>query len=341
MPNHSLMRQVLITGGGGFVGRAVVKRLLTLNIKPVILGRHYYPDLDDPGIRQVRGDVCSPATVIKAARGCDTIFHIAAKAGIWGSKQEYYAINLQGTKNVIKACEVNGIKRLIHTSSPSVVFAEHDLAGVNETAPYAEKFLCYYAVSKAAAEKMVLTANGTGLKTTALRPHLIWGPGDNHLIPRILERARRGRLVQVGGGDNMVDISYIDNVAEAHILAARNLCQGASAAGRAYFISQGQPVNLWDWINQLLEQAGLSPVRKKISFRAAYTIGAGLEFIYHGLRIRQEPLMTRFMALQLAKSHWFSIKAAEHDLGYHPLVSTAAGLRRTIAALKLDCRSAA
>ncbi len=326
------MRQALVTGGGGFVGQAVVRRLLSLNIKPVILGRHYYPALDAPGIRQVRGDICTPEVVIQAARGCDTIFHIAAKAGIWGSKQEYYAINLQGTKNVIKACEVNGTKRLIHTSSPSVVFAEQDLAGVNETAPYGKKFLCHYAASKAAAEKLVLAANGEGLKTTAIRPHLIWGPGDNHLIPRILERARRGRLVQVGAGDNMVDISYIDNVAEAHILAARNLCQGASsAAGRAYFISQGQPVNLWAWINELLKQAGLPPVRKRISFRTAYTIGALLEFIYRGLRIRREPLMTRFMAQQLAKSHWFSIKAAENDLGYRPLISTAAGLRRTLA----------
>ncbi len=341
MPVHNPMRQALITGGGGFVGRAVVKRLLASNIKPVILGRHYYPGLDDSRIRQVRGDICSPETVIQAARGCDTIFHIAAKAGIWGSKQEYYAVNLQGTRNVIKACEVNGIKRLIHTSSPSVVFAEHDLAGIDETAPYAEKFFCHYAASKAAAEKLILSVNGADLKTTAIRPHLIWGPGDNHLIPRILERARRGRLVQVGEGNNMVDISYIDNVAEAHILTAENLCRSASAAGRAYFISQGQPVNLWGWINQLLEQAGLPPVRKKISFKTAYIIGAVLEFIYHGLRIRREPLMTRFMALQLARSHWFSIKSAENDLGYHPLVSTAAGLRRTIATLKPDCSTAA
>ncbi len=341
MPNHSPMRQVLITGGGGFVGQAVVRRLLALNIKPVVMGRHHYPALEESGIRQVRGDICSPETVILAARGCDTIFHIAAKAGIWGPRQEYYAINLQGTRNVIKACKVNGIKRLIHTSSPSVVFAEHDLIGINETAPYAEKFLCHYAASKAAAEKMVLTANGADLKTTALRPHLIWGPGDNHLIPRILERARRGRLLQVGEGNNMVDISYIDNVAEAHILAAENLCRGASAAGQAYFISQGQPVNLWGWINELLTQVGLPPVRKKISFKMAYTMGAVLEFIYGGLRIRREPLMTRFMALQLAKSHWFSIKAAENDLGYYPLVSTAAGLRRTIATIKPDCLTAA
>ncbi|VAW42175.1 NAD(P)H steroid dehydrogenase-like protein in alkane synthesis cluster [hydrothermal vent metagenome] len=330
MPAHSPMHQALITGGGGFVGRAVINALSALNIKAVILGRHYYPGLEAPGISQVRGDICSPETVIKAARGCDTIFHIAAKAGIWGSKQEYYAINLQGTQNVIKACKVNGIKRLIHTSSPSVVFSAHDLAGIDETAPYGKNFLCHYAASKAAAEKLVLTANGADLKTTALRPHLIWGPGDNHLIPRILERARRGRLIQVGEGNNMVDISYIDNVAEAHILAAMNLCRGASAAGRAYFISQGQPVNLWGWINELLTKADLPVVRKKISFGTAYTIGALLEFIYHGLRIRREPLMTRFTALQLAKSHWFSIKAAEKDLGYRPLISTAAGLRRTI-----------
>jgi nucleoside-diphosphate-sugar epimerase len=168
----------------------------------------------------------------------------------------------------------------------------------------------------------------------ALRPHLVWGPGDPNLIPRIIQRAREGKLVQVGDGTNLVDITYIDNAAEAHVLAGDALSPGAPCAGRVYFISQGEPIVLWSWINELLSALGIPAVRRKISHRKARWIGALLELAYGVLGIRSEPRMTRFLADQLARSHYFSIEAARCDLGYEPRVSNEEGLRRLVSSLR-------
>ena len=278
-----------------------------------------------------RGDIRDLSFLAGAFAGCDTVFHVAAKAGIWGSRQEYFSINLTGSENVIAACRRNRVAKLIYTSTPSVVAGGGDIAGGDESLPYPEKYLCHYAASKAAAEKAVLAANGAELATVALRPHLVWGPGDTNLIPRLVERGRRGLLKRVGAGKNLVDISYIDNVVDAHLLAATNLAGGRSAAGRAYFISQGEPVNLWGWIDEFFRMAGVPPVRKAVGFREARLAGGLLELLYTLGGIEREPLMTRFLAEQLAHSHWFSIAAARRDLGYHPRVTTAEGLQRTAA----------
>ena len=171
------------------------------------------------------------------------------------------------------------------------------------------------------------------LLTCSLRPHLIWGPRDPHLVPRLIERARRGRLRQIGDGTNLVDMVYVDNAAQAHLLAADALIEGSPVGGRAYFISQGEPINCWQWINDILALAGLPPVRKKISLAAARRIGFVLESVYRALRIAREPLMTRFLATQLATSHYFDITAARRDFGYRPNVSTQEGMRRLSAAI--------
>jgi len=325
------MRKALVTGGGGFVGLAIVKRLVAAGVEPVVVGRHRYPEVEQLGVETREGDVRDREFLLRAARGCDAVFHVAAKAGIWGRREEYLSINLTGTEQVIAACLHNDIGVLVYTSTPSVVFSDHDLAGVDEGAPYPQRFLCHYAESKALAEARVLAANGGALKTVALRPHLVWGPGDTNLIPRLLDRGRRGVLQQVGDGGNLVDIVYIDNVVDAHLLAARNLTTGGSAGGKAYFISQGEPVHLWAWINSLFAELHIPAVRKQVSFAKAYAAGAVLEGIYRVLGLGREPLMTRFLALQLAKSHWFSIAAARRDLGYEPAVSTAEGMRRLVA----------
>jgi len=327
----SSMKKVLVTGGGGFVGQAIVRKLLTEHIEAVVVGRHRYPEIERLGVETKVGDIRDGQFLVRAARGCDAVFHVAAKAGIWGRRQDYFSINLTGAEQVVQACHANGIGILVYTSTPSVVFANHDLAGVDERTPYAQHFLCHYAHSKALAEERVLQANSADLKTVALRPHLVWGPGDNNLIPRLVERGRKGLLKQVGDGQNLVDIAYIDNVADAHWLAAVNLETSATAAGKAYFISQGKPVNLWDWINGLFAELGIQPVKKQVSFGKAYAAGALLEGIYRILALRSEPLMTRFLAQQLAKSHWFSIEAARRDLGYEPKVSTEEGMRRLVA----------
>lgn len=324
------MKRALVTGGGGFVGLAIVKRLLAMGVEPVVIGRNHYPYVERLGVKQLPGDIRDADIINRASKGCDTVFHVAAKAGIWGDRKEYLGINFTGTKNVIQACLDNGIGRLIYTSTPSVVFANQDLAGIDEQTPYAGRFLCHYAASKAAAEQLVLAVNSCDLRTVALRPHLVWGPGDTNLIPRLVTRGRKGQLKQVGDGTNLVDISYIDNVVEAHILAAENLAGLGNAAGKTYFISQGKPENLWEWINALFTGLKIPPVKRKISFRKAYMAGVFFEIIYKAAGIRREPMMTRFLAQQLAKSHWFSTAAAARDFGYKPVVSTEEGMNRLL-----------
>jgi nucleoside-diphosphate-sugar epimerase len=320
----------LVTGGGGFVGRAVVSRLLALGVRTKVIGRHRYPQVEAAGATGIVGDIAERDVLFRAVQGVDVVFHVAALAGIWGSWPTYHRINVQGTTNIIEACRNAKVPFLVYTSTPSVVFNGEDICGGDEGLPYGRDFLCHYAKSKVMAEAMVLAAVGDDLKTCALRPHLIWGPGDPHLLPRLLARGREKRLRQVGDGSNLVDITYIDNVAEAHILAAANLAGAGTASGKAYFISQGEPVRLWPWINELFSRMAVPPVEKRVSLSTAYRLGMVLEMVYTVLCLRQEPRMTRFLAEQLAKSHYFSIEQARRELGYEPLVSTEEGLRRTV-----------
>ncbi len=322
------MRQVLVTGGGGFVGLAIVKLLRQMDISTIVVGRHHYPQVEALGAISLLGDIRDLDFLSRSMAGCDTVFHVAAKAGIWGSWGDYFSINVLGTENVIKACEQAGVANLVYTSTPSVVFNGKSLCGVDETAPYSEHILCHYARTKIMAEMLVLRANTSALRTTALRPHLVWGPGDTNLIPRLLDRGRRGRLKIVGNGRNKVDISYIDNVADAHIAAANNLEMIGTAAGEAFFISQGEPVVLWDWINELFMHLSIPPVAKRVRFRKAYRIGAALEKLYGFLHINAEPPMTRFLAEQLAKSHWFLVAKASRVLPYDVRVSNEEGMQR-------------
>ncbi len=208
------------------------------------------------------------------------------------------------------------------------------MEGVDESAPYLEHYEADYPATKAWAERHVLASNGPDLATVALRPHLIWGPGDNHLVPRLIARARSGRLHRIGRAAKLVDSTYIDNAAEAHLLAADRLAPGSPVAGRAYFISNGEPMPVWDLVDRILAAAGLPPVKRTVPPAAALAAGAAFEAVYRALRIKAEPPMTRFLAHQLASAHWFSIAAARRELGYEPRVSIDEGLRRLSAALR-------
>ena len=324
-------RKILVTGGGGFIGKALVLALHKLGAEVQVFGRNRYPDLEALGIACIQGDIRNQAAVRQAITGTSCVFHVAAKAGIWGPLAEYMAINYEGSEHVLAACKSEQVGTLVYTSTPSVVFDRHDLAGADETLPYASRPLCAYAASKILAERAVLAANGTGLKTVAIRPHLVWGPGDTNLIPRLIERGQAGQLAMVGRGNNMVDITYIDNAVYAHLLAADNLCTSASAAGEAFFIGQEAPVNLWQWINALFARLGIATITRQVPLPLAYSAGAALEMIHRLVRPQQEPRMTRFLAQQLAKSHWFSHAKAERLLGYRPLVNTASGTDKLIA----------
>ncbi len=262
-------------------------------------------------------------------RGSDTVFHTAGVAGISGPWTRYYGSNVAATMHVVAGCLEHGVGRLVFTSSPSVTFDGTDQCGVDESTAYPTRWLCHYPRSKAMAEQHVLQSNGKGgLLTCALRPHLVWGPGDRHLVPGLIQRRRANRLWQVGDGANLVDMVYIDNAAEAHVLAARALAPGAAAAGRAYYISQGEPVNCWDWINQILALAGLPPTPRRISLKAAVRLGAVMELVGRMIPGAGEPPLTRFLAAQLGRSHFYNIARARRDLGYEPRISTAEGMRR-------------
>jgi len=260
------------------------------------------------------------------------VIHTAAKVGASGSYGSYHRVNVLGTAHVLEACRCQGVPRLVYTSTPSVIFDGRDEEGADESAPYARHFLCHYSRSKAEAERMVLDANGPGLSTVALRPHLIWGPGDRSLMPRIVQRAETGRLRLVGARGNRVDSTYIDNAAWAHLLAADHLEPGAACAGKAYFITNGEPMPLADLLNGLLDAAGAPPVERRISASAAYALGALCELRHAVMGRDDEPPLTRFVARQLATSHWFDISAARRDLGYAPRVTIREGLERLKAA---------
>ncbi len=332
--NSLLIKRALVTGGGGFVGKAIVKQLTALGVETRVVGRNHYPEIDRLGGKCVVGDITDREGMLRISEGMDIVFHVAALAGIWGSWQDYYTTNVVGTETVVDSCRKNNIQMLVYTSTPSVVFNREHIEGGDERLDYATTFLCNYARSKVLAEKIVLAANSESLLTCAIRPHLIWGPGDPHLLPRLMESGRKGMLKRVGDGTNLVDISYIDNVAHAHLLAAKNLSEKGTAAGKAYFVSQGKPVNLWTWINQLFAEMNIPQVNSSLSFPVAYRLGGILEVIYKTLKIKNEPRMTRFLAEQLAKSHYFSTANAFEDLGYEPVVSMEEGLQRTIKWLK-------
>ena len=319
---------VLVTGGGGFLGRALVRRLLERGCKVRSLTRSRYPDLEKLGVDVRTGDIADPGTVAGAVKGCDLVFHTAAKAGVWGAYDEYHSINVRGTENVIRACREHGVGRLVHTSSPSVVFSGTSMEGVDESTPYPATFPAYYPRTKAMAEKMVLNANSRELATTALRPHLIWGPGDPHFVPRLCSRAKAGRLAAVKGGPYLVDCIYIDNAADAHLKAADHLEPGSPPAGRAYFISQDSPISIVELMNGIIGADGLPPIKRFVSPQIAYTAGWLLESLYSLFRAKKEPPMTRFVALQLSHSHWFDISAARRDFGYQPEISIPEGFTR-------------
>lgn len=328
------MKNALVTGGGGFLGSHIVHILLNKGIAVRTLQRSDHPELKKAGIESLTGDISDATTVAHAAEGCDVIFHVAAKTGIWGNYNNYYQCNVIGTKNVLDACKTYGIHKLIYTSSPSVVFSGDDEEGIDESTPYPDHFLTAYQKTKALAEQMVLDANSDSLATVALRPHLIWGPGDPHLVPRIIERARSGRLRLVGKQNNLVDSTYIDNAALAHVLAAKALAPDASCAGKAYFISNGEPLPMAELINKILAAASLSPITKTIPTQLAYILGMMMEVAYKIFNLKGEPIMTRFVAKQLSCAHWYDLTAAKRDFAYQAETSINEGMQKLKASLK-------
>ena len=326
--------KALVTGGGGFLGSAIVRRLVARGDTVRTFQRGQYPELDTLGVESIRGDLTDYVAVKKAVCDIDVVFHVAAKAGVWGRYRDYHASNVVGTRNTLEAASGAGVAKFVFTSSPSVVFDGSDENGITEAVSYPGKYLAYYPRTKAEAEKRVLAASSPTFATIALRPHLLWGPGDPHLVPRIVSRAKSGRLRLIGDGQNLVDSTYIDNAADAHLLAADHLFPGAPCAGKAYFLSNGEPLPMAELLNRILAAARMPPLTRSISARKAYVAGAAMECVYRMLNLKSEPLLTRFIARQLSTAHWFDLTAIRRDLGYHPEVSIDEGMRRLAESLR-------
>ncbi len=328
--------RALVTGGGGFLGSEIARQLLEKGVTVRSLQRSRSTQPGSQGAEIYGGDITDAEAVNQACRECDVVFHVAGRTGVWGRYRDYYRPNVIGTKNIINACLENGIEHLVYTSSPSAVFDGRDEDGIDESVPYPEHFLSHYCATKAEAERLVLTANGYRLSTVALRPHLIWGPGDPHLFPRVISRARIGKLKLIENHGRRVDTTYITNAAHAHLLAWGILQSSGACAGKAYFISNGEPKTMAELINRFLDLAGLPPVTRTVSPGLAYAAGIAMESAYKLLGIESEPFMTRFVAKQLAVAHWYDLSAAKNDLGYKPLVSIDEGMDRLQQALSGD-----
>ncbi|HMP79145.1 MAG TPA: NAD-dependent epimerase/dehydratase family protein [Pirellulaceae bacterium] len=329
------MKTALVTGANGFLGRALCRLLLERGYRVQGTVRTHDEFLARQGVALFVGDLRGDDIWRTAVPGCNVVFHLAAVSGIWGTWKHFHSSNTIATRLAVQACIAHRVPKLVYTSSPSVTFTGEHQINVDESAPYPQRWLCHYAHSKALAEQHVLESNDPAvLMTCALRPHLVWGPGDRHLVPRLLERAARRQLLRVGDGTNQIDTIYVDNAAEAHILAAEALTPGSPVCGQSYFLSQGDPVNCWGWINEILQWAGMPRVKKSISFAWAWRLGQALEIYHEMFNIQREPRMTRFLAAQLAKSHYFDISRARRDFGFTPRVTMEEGMKRLEGHLK-------
>jgi len=352
---------VLVTGGTGFLGSHLVDRLLESGRIVTVVSRSLQPRLEARGIRVVVGPLHDPAVCAAAVEDAETVFHVAARVGVWGRYEDFSRDNVVSTETLLAAAQHAQVARFVHTSTPSVVYNGQDLAGANESLPLTTDCPSPYPLTKAQAEAKVLAASRDDFQTIALRPHLIWGVGDPHLVPRILARARGGKLRIVGSGQNRVDMVHITNATQAHLDAESTLAnpeihchlvsdngsynvvgkdiknsgnRNLGPTGRAYFITNDEPVNLWDWINELLVALDEPPLTKSISLKAASRIGHICETLWKVLPLMGEPPMTRFIAAELAKDHWFDITAAKRDLGYQPAVTMSAGTAELIEHLR-------
>jgi len=329
--------KILITGGMGFVGHALAKRLISEGHEVHALGRTPVPPKEKliPNLHYHCHDLSQKKIMGDWFEGTDTVFHVAAKAGVGGPYQQYKLANLIATEKLLGACEEMGVSRFIYTSTPSVVFSSRPICGEDESLPYSNEHFSPYATTKALAERMVLAANNfSGMRTLALRPHLVWGEGDPHLLPQVLTRHRLGKLKVVGEGNNRVDLTHIENVVHAHLCGFQAMCNNPALGGNAYFIGQNEPVCLWKWLNGIFRELQLPRLDKRVSYRTAYNLGWAIEKVWGLCGIKSDPPMTRFIACQLAHDHWFSSTAAKEDLGYQPVISMTDALRKTLPWLK-------
>lgn len=309
----------LVTGSTGFLGRALTERLLKDGHEVIGVSRR-----PDPlPTKHIASSLERLSSLVEFSP-IDGIFHTAAKVGMWGDRDEFHKTNVEGTRRLLDLAVESGIDRFVYTSSPSVIANGRDLENVDERVPYPDNYLAYYPETKSIAERMVLRE--TRLKTIALRPHLIFGPGDTNLIPTILEKG--AKLKRIGKKENLADFTYIDDCVSAHVLAMEALIKNPNSRNRVYFISQGEPYPLWRFVEKILQSKGLSLSSRVVNPRLAYFLATASEFVA-GIT-KKEPKLTRFLVEEMSTHHYFDISAAKKELGFKPSFSIEEGLKRAL-----------
>ncbi len=320
--------RILITGATGFLGAHLAMALLAQGHQLTLLGRDFsmvQPQIA-AGATPLAVDFRDRSATIRACAGQDLVYHVGALSTAWGRYRDFQAINIEGTRAIVDGCLQHGVGRLIYVSSPSVIFDGGDHVNVTEAQPYPKRFTSAYAATKKIGEDLVNTAHGQGLPTVIIRPKAIFGPGDRSLLPRLIDRARQKRLPQLGAGQNLVDLTYVDNVVHALLLAA----EASQAVGHTYFITNNEHPPLWPTIRTVLQQLHLSTELRPIPVPLALALAGLLEL--NARRSGREPLLTRYTVGILARTQTYDISAAQRDLGYQPRVSVADGLARTLQA---------
>lgn len=323
--------KILVTGGTGFLGRHLATALLKAGHQVHLLGRNFSQAgaLIDAGARMVVCDLRERATVVQACQGMDAVYHVGALSSPWGRRADFLATNVGGTEAVLEGCRKHGVERCIYVSSPSVVFNGKDQHLLTDAAPYPRHFVSIYSHTKKIGEDLVnAAAQETGLCTVILRPKAIFGPGDQTLLPRLIDAARLGRLPQIGNGENLVDLTYVENVVHALLLAL----DAQAATGKTYTITNDEHIPLWGIIQTVLKRLGLPTTLRKVPLAAALTAASVMEL---GAALNgREPLLTRYSVLILARTQTYDISAARRELDYRPVISIAEGLERTLETLK-------
>jgi nucleoside-diphosphate-sugar epimerase len=315
--------KVLVTGGTGFLGGALVRRLHGMGWDVTALGRNAakLAQLEGEGIRVLQHDLKNTAALVAACKDREIVFHCAALPAPWGNFEAFYQANVIGTRNVVRGCEEYKVKRLVYVSTPSIYFGYSSRVNVkeNDTLP---RPVSNYAATKILAEQELDKAFARGLATIAIRPRAIFGPGDSVIFPRLIPRLRSGRLPILGDGENVVDLTYIENVVDALLLCVDS---PASTLGKKYNISNGEPVKVWKLIERICVELNLQPPERKISYSMANAAATALELLYTFIPTHPEPPLTRITVSMLANSTTLDISAAKNELGYQPNVSVDEG----------------
>lgn len=331
------MTRSLVTGGCGFVGRRLVDALLDRGDEVIVFDLAGEPWRD--GMRLIRGDLCDAEAVAAACEGVDVVFHSASLVHTKRNRGELVrAVNVDGSRNVLAACRQHGIGKLIYVSSASVVYFGEDIRNGDETLPYPESFPALYAETKAIAERELLAASGDGPLTCAIRPHVVFGPGDTRLIPALLDRAKAGKMkFQVGSDEKLSDFTFVGNVIQALLLAEERLKPGSPVAGQAYFITNGEPMPFWHFVRRVVEPLGYAAPKMRIPFVVAYAAAAvreGVDTLLRGGTLHAEGGLSRFAIRYLCTDHYFSHAKATRDLGYVPATNLEQGIAETVASLR-------